>query len=253
MSIAIYTGPSMIDGAPIVVLATLDSKNVKTGAMIQTFIMRSDIEPHIAAKTGEDSSVCGNCPRRHFLGGDCYVHPHQAALSAWRHWERQGKPQANALAACLAMESSARDHGLRMGSYGDPAAVPFHVWQILIDSLCPKTITGYTHRWQDSLGNDAGEHMAWCRDNLMASCDNASEAALARSKGWRYFLAIPAGTAIPAKTVECLSDKLDKTCEDCGMCNGNQGRLGRISVFIKEHGVLSSAKARRSAALQVAQ
>lgn len=253
MAIAIYTGPSMIDGAPIVVLATLDSRNVKTGALIQTFIMRSDIEPHLAVKTGQDSSVCGNCPRRIFNGGDCYVLPHQAALSSWRAWEREGKPAADTLKACLAMEKAAKGHGLRMGSYGDPAAVPFYVWQILIDSLCPKTVTGYTHQWGNDFAHLAypEQHKAWMRDNLMASCDNTSEAELARVQGWRFFLAVPKNVEIPARTVECLSDKMDKTCEECGICNGNQGRLGRASVYIREHGAKSMGKARRSAALAV--
>ena len=44
----LYEGPSMLDGAPIVVIATgfaERSGNDKTGAMIQTWILRADIPP----------------------------------------------------------------------------------------------------------------------------------------------------------------------------------------------------------------
>ena len=51
----LYDGASVLDGAPIVVIATLETSNAKTGAMVQTWILRSDIEPHQAIKTGDDS------------------------------------------------------------------------------------------------------------------------------------------------------------------------------------------------------
>jgi hypothetical protein len=41
----IYKGPSRIDGAPIVVLATYSNRNTKTGAVVQTYILREDINP----------------------------------------------------------------------------------------------------------------------------------------------------------------------------------------------------------------
>jgi hypothetical protein len=41
----IYKGPSRIDGAPIVVLATYSNRNSKTGAVVQTYILREDINP----------------------------------------------------------------------------------------------------------------------------------------------------------------------------------------------------------------
>ena len=65
--VILYEGPSMIDGAPIVVIANridTDSNNAKTGAMVQTFIMRQDIAPHEATKTGDDASICGDCTHR---------------------------------------------------------------------------------------------------------------------------------------------------------------------------------------------
>ena len=45
--VVLYEGPSVLDGAPIAVIATLKSANVKTGDMIQTWIIRSDMHPPI--------------------------------------------------------------------------------------------------------------------------------------------------------------------------------------------------------------
>ena len=39
---------SLIDGKPIVVIATYSNRNTKTGAMVQTYILRSDIDPRDA-------------------------------------------------------------------------------------------------------------------------------------------------------------------------------------------------------------
>jgi hypothetical protein len=60
----IYRGPSRIDGKPIVVIATYSNRNSKTGAVVQTYIEREDINPLEASKTGEDESICGVCPLR---------------------------------------------------------------------------------------------------------------------------------------------------------------------------------------------
>ena len=41
----IYQGPSLLDGNPIVAIATTASRNVKTGSMVSIWIMRQDIDP----------------------------------------------------------------------------------------------------------------------------------------------------------------------------------------------------------------
>ena len=70
--VVLYRGPSKLDGEPIVCIATglkAPSKNPKTGTMVQTWILREDVAPHKAQKTGEDSSVCGDCPLRPLMKG----------------------------------------------------------------------------------------------------------------------------------------------------------------------------------------
>ena len=78
-----YEGPSQIDGAPIVVIVNkIDdgSDNEKTGAIVQTFIIRSDVAPVDALNTGADESICGQCAHRPYLiktgastDAPCYV------------------------------------------------------------------------------------------------------------------------------------------------------------------------------------
>lgn len=256
--IVIYTGPSMLDDAPIVALATLGSSNVKTGPMVQVWIMRADMRPVDASKASADRSVCGDCPRRHSLGGDCYVLIHNAPQSTWKAWERAGKPEGDIADAAARIAKDAIRYGVRLGAYGDPAAVPFHVWRDLFAAL-PAGVkhTGYTHQWRATLFPSAMAyaHRDWCRANLMASCDTPSEATLARAAGWRYFLAMMPGQRQPEGSIECLADRegSKRTCETCGICDGTAGKPSRISVYINEHGARSGAKAKRVAALAVVQ
>jgi hypothetical protein len=59
----------LIDGSPIVVIVNkIDgSDNAKTGAMVQTFIIRSDIAPVAALQSGADYAICGDCEHRPIL------------------------------------------------------------------------------------------------------------------------------------------------------------------------------------------
>lgn len=55
--IILYRGPSMLDGSPIVCIATgiegKASRNGKAGEMVQTWILREDIAPHEAIHTAQ--------------------------------------------------------------------------------------------------------------------------------------------------------------------------------------------------------
>ena len=248
----------MLDDQPIVVLATLGSRNVKTGPMVQTWVLRSDMRPVDASKTTNDRSVCGDCPRRHSLKGDCYVLVHNAPQSAYKAWERAGKPSGDIADAATRIARDAVRYGVRLGAYGDPAAVPFHVCRDLFAILPPDVKhTGYSHQWRATLfaGPQAYAHRDWCRANLMASVDNPREAQLARAAGWRFFLAMVPGQRAPLRSVECLADRDTNplTCQTCGICDGVAGKASRTSVYITEHGARSGAKIKRAAALVVVQ
>ena len=73
-SVELWRGPSPVDNEPIVLIATglsrsesKQSKNTKTGPMVQTFILKQNEKPTDAIKSGGDESICGKCPLRPYL------------------------------------------------------------------------------------------------------------------------------------------------------------------------------------------
>ena len=75
-SAVIHEGKSPYDGAEIMVLASgikVPSTNVKTGWMIQIYILRKDMPPVEAVRLELDASVCGDCVMRWNKGGGCYA------------------------------------------------------------------------------------------------------------------------------------------------------------------------------------
>lgn len=228
----LYKGPSRIDGKPIVAIATVASKNPKTGPMVQTWILRSNMSPVRAVQTMQDKSICGNCPQRHNLGGACYVQPFQAPSSVYRKYQRQGYAKvANKAKVTEALATLP----IRLGAYGDPCAVPLKVWRKLLAQGCGKW-TGYTHQWR--LKRNQGY-----RAFIMASCDTVAEAQQASALGWRVFMVVPEVNAKATKldgigaVVECPSAR-DITCADCGACNGTKdgAKQTAASIMIEVHG-----------------
>lgn len=183
--VILYEGPSLLDGAPIVVIAiglNSPSTNRKTGAMIQTYILRSNVEPTAAVASGGDKSICGDCRHRgaRGKGRTCYVNVGQGPLGVYRAYRRGRYPG-------ISDTNYRSDIGdgriVRLGTYGDPAAVPVYVWhQLLIGA---KGHTGYTHQWRTAVG---------LKSLCMASCDTCAESLEAQSLGWRTFRVDMVGT-----------------------------------------------------------
>ena len=234
--VILYQGPSRIDGKPIVVIATglkRKSKNAKTKDMIQTWILRADISPKDAIYSGEDVSICGNCPHRireHAepkyltkLIRTCYVNM-RTPITVWNCFRRGGY-----LHATVEHVRAIRKRHVRLGAYGDPAAVPFGVWK-LIKPAKDRHRTGYTHQWGWS-GIDKR-----LRELCMASADNETERERAQSMGWRTFEVRSLLAGAPGSGFQCPSDpSLDKhtSCEDCGLCHGSSKMK---SPWIYAHG-----------------
>ncbi len=204
----LYEGPSLLDGVPIVVIATgfaESSANGKTGAMIQTWIMRQDIPPHEAFRAPEGASVCGDCP--HYRDKTCYVNWGRAPRAVWQCW-RHGAGYAQAV------PSDFDGVDLRIGSAGDPAAVPVDVWLEILWRCASRT--GYTHQWRQPRFRS---FMSF----VQASCDSLQDLEDAKAAGWATFTVLPKGQADPPGTVHCAAsiEKGQKTtCQRCGLCNG---------------------------------
>jgi hypothetical protein len=228
----IWEGASLIDGAPIVAIATTGSKNSKTGAMVQTWIVRADMLATDAIHTGEDYSICGNCPKRGtVINGkntkrECYVKVFQAPRSVSAKYLRNGYERIDAA-------DMGAGRMVRIGSYGDPAAVPAHVWEALVSRASGHT--GYTHQWRE-------EHAVSMKGLLMASADSIDEAREAQGQGWRTFRVSERGIhGLIDNEITCPASKeagQRTTCEACGLCRGAtpEGRKRSIpSITIATH------------------
>jgi len=227
----IYDGPSLINGAPIVVIATYSNRNRKTGGMLQTYILARDIDPRDANKSGADYSICGDCPLRGIANSDpdrklakarrCYVNIGQGPLIAWRAFQRGIYPDARNHGACAEL---GRGRMVRLGSYGDPAAVPAYTWDSLLSDA--KGWTGYTHQ------------KPAMPERLMQSADSLAEAQAHWKAGRRTFRTVESvADIVPGKEILCPASKeagARTTCESCGLCAGTATR-SPVSIAIPFH------------------
>jgi hypothetical protein len=227
----IYKGPSRIDGAPIVVLATYSNRNTKTGAVVQTYILLDDenINPLEASKTGADASICGTCPlrgtpttdpaRKQAVGRRCYVNLGQGVLITWRAYQRGVYPDAQDSAGRAAL---GRGRVVRVGTYGDPAAVPDEVWTDLLSEA--DTWTAYTHQ------------KPWRPDIAMQSADSHTEARMHWAAGRRTFRVIAdLGQLDKAHETLCPASKEAGRRVQCAACRLCKGSVNAKSIAIVEH------------------
>lgn len=211
----LWEGASPLDGKPIAAIATDDSRNRKTGRMVQVWILRQDVAPTEALKSGGDVSICGHCPMRPNKDGKraCYVNVGHAPTAVWRKYS-QGGYGVVPFAAFSGVN-------VRWGAYGDPAMLP---------SLLVKAVnkwaaghTGYTHQWRYKWAK-------WTAGVLMASVETKAQAEAANAKGWGTFGVFERDTR-PKGSVWCAADRKGQTCLECGQCDGRQR-----NIWIAPHG-----------------
>lgn len=222
----LYTGPSQLDkSVNIFVAAVWQSSNGKTGDMLQTYIMRSDMDPLTANKYGEDYAICGNCRHRGIPTLDpdrkqakqrtCYVVLGQGPLIVWKQFRLGNYPMATSRAERRRIGVGRK---VRIGTYGDGAAAPRAVWDdVLYDA---DGHTAYTH--------NGGEPQRY-----MISVDTLTEAKAAWSKGYRTFRVAPIGAAPEPEEIPCPSLK-GVHCADCLLCSGAHSTAK--SIVIPVHG-----------------
>lgn len=253
-AVVLWRGPSQIDGGPIVVIATAlrkKSSNEKTGAMVQTFILREDVDPIHAMSMGLDESICGNCRHRpkktmfidspagtsdaaRWADRSCYVNVGQGALGVWRAYKK-GNSTLHSVEE-IADFIGHRQLPVRLGTYGDPAAAPLWVWETLV-SKAPRH-TGYTHQWKTC---DPG-----FRRFVMASADSMEDMAEAMDRGYRTFRVARPGVEPEANEIRCPASKeagKKTSCASCGLCAGSfeEARKQPRTVMITVHGINTDA------------
>jgi hypothetical protein len=226
----LYDGKSLIDGKPIVAIATIDSSNKKTGAMVQTWILRSDIDPVTASRTGQDYSICGNCPHKgkpsnkdsgQAINRTCYVNLIFAPNNIYKSYKRGIYKDATTHKDIRAIGLL---RGVRLGSYGDPLAVPKYIWDSLTCSS--EYVTAYTHQ-----SNTMPQY-------IMTSADNLQQAESAWSRNERTFRVISSiDKLVKGKEILCPASKEAGErvqCAQCKLCGGNS--VNAKSVAIVAHG-----------------
>jgi hypothetical protein len=229
----LYEGPSVIDGAPIVVIVNKlnGSDNAKTGAIVQSFIIRSDVAPTDALKSGDDVSVCGQCEHRpikakHSGAAPCYVNVGRSVRAVYDAYKRGRYTRASVETIALALAGKS----LRIGTYGDPAAAPVQVWQRVTRYVTARA--GYSHQW-DTPGFD---HAAWA-PLVMASADTVDQAARANLYGMRVFR-VSIGADKQSGETTCpasVEGGRRATCQTCMLCGGTS--KAAKDIVIADHAV----------------
>lgn len=238
-----YRGPSLLTGDPIIgVLTGLEggSMNPKTGAMVQAWVLRADRRPMDAVRANVDDAICGDCKLRGHDGLDrrCYVAPWIAPHNVFKMLDRYLE------ASWPELQALVEGRSLRLCAYGDPAAVPFEVWRMLL--VTAGGWVAYTHQWKT------------CDPRLraiaMASVDTERELSQALIRGWRTFRIRDASDPVLAG-VECICPASDEgrhvtTCERCQLCRGNGRPARSIAIIAHGHnGVMTAFHKSRAAAL----
>jgi hypothetical protein len=235
LGLVLHRGPSLLNGQPVVCIATglaRKSKNRTTGPVVQTYILPDGQESPLAAlASGGDAAVCGDCPHRPVVRpdgrrtlGSCYVNVGQGPLAVREAYRRGAylpfRPRRHL--RCF------RGRLIRLGSYGDPAAVPLAVWE----AVCEVSAgwTGYTHQFRTCDRRFA----RYC----MASCETVADRRLALQLGYRTFrVRLPEQ---PLDEGECVCPASEEgggrlTCAECRACSGaGGGRHASPCVIVHE-------------------
>jgi hypothetical protein len=234
----LYRGPSLIDGSPIVVIATgLEDggSNSKTGPMVQIYIIRADQNPLLAAQTGDDVSVCGSCIHRGRIIIDpktgekkniersCYVTLMHGPRVIWDGFQRGIYPEVT---PAKARKLLARKR-VRIGAYGDPGAAPVSMWRVALAQV--DELTGYSHLWRQF-----PELAEFC----MASCDSEADRIMAKALGFRTYRVRPKGEPKLDGEGHCpAAAEMGKAvqCAYCLLCGGNRSKA-KADITIENHG-----------------
>lgn len=219
-SAVLYKGPSKLNGEPIVAVATYNSANSKTGAMMQIWILSDTVTPTEAKKQGLDAAVCGVCP----IKKECYVNLGQAPRAVFNAYKRDRYKDLSCDMSGIADLVSGKV--VRFGAYGDIAALPFDLCRLIIKYA--KGHTAYTHQRKHKNYDP--------RFNTIAhiSAETAKEAfEVARIGLGNTFRTVSSYDDILPHEIKCPSDTPAKVnCVDCRKCNGATGQ----SIVIVPHG-----------------
>ncbi len=239
--VIVYRGSSMYNAAPIVAVLTR-SNNKKTGTsknnMVQLWILSDEANPIESSRMGVDASICGKCPhmgkpapgkvKGWADGRTCYVNLIHGPSAVFKGLQRGIYTEANH----DNVKGFLSGNMLRLGAYGDPAALPVALIDLLV--LYSRGHTGYSH------AHNIQEYDSSVYKNSMFSADSKRDAITAHAQGYRTFRVIPVQVWKEKERGELLANEIicpatpeggnKSTCNDCGLCNGMQSNAKSIAV-----------------------
>jgi hypothetical protein len=196
---------------------------------VQTFIIRSDVNPVEALQTGADASICGDCEHRPALARKTgaapgYVQVGKSVQSVFHAYKRGRYVKADPATIAKALQGPI----VRLGTYGDPFAAPVVKWNQIIRYAAGHR--GYTHQWARADFDAA----AWA-PLVMASADTIDQAAHANLLGMRVFRV---SIGVDKQTGEAVcpasaEGQRKSTCAKCTLCAGTS--IQARDVVIADH------------------
>ena len=275
INLILNDGPRAIAGAPIVAILTglaNASRNAGTGDMLQLYILRADMMPEVARHTGADAAICGDCPMRGRIvsldeardiaeilpakqraqlikriktaqdkGQDtinieraCYVIVSQAPTIIYKAYQRGLYREATPDEAAQYV----RGRALRIGAYGDSAALPLGVVEPISDAA--DTVTNYTHSgcYTRSRAKQLAQFTMLSADNLKQAKRYWKTGArtFRVSSDWELVDGVRRVNDIAPDESQCpktISKRV--TCETCGVCDGLKRGI-KNSIVAPSHG-----------------
>lgn len=201
-----YDGPSLLGNDPIVGVATFGSSNEKTGPVVQTYIIRKDLNPVEAKKTEQDHSHCGDCP----IKKACYVLVHQGPNVIFKQIPKMQPLKLGRMT----------DEIVRIGAYGEGTAIPLNAWEPIFDRV--RGWMGYTHQWRKAQFQD------W-KQYCQASTETVEGTQQAWDMGWKTYRVRSKGEPLLQGEINCPYPKVQ--CNQCKLCNGR-----KKNISIEVHG-----------------
>jgi hypothetical protein len=225
-----HNGKSRFNGENFAVVATGlngESKNPKTGKMIQLTILPTDVNPLDSNREYKDNAgevphtVCNDCP---LINRGCYVN---VGFSVWQIFNGLKR-------GIYGKKDYAKFVGkaVRFGAWGEPTLIPLRVTKAIINRV--KTWTGYTHQWAKPF---AKPYRQW----FMASVSNIEDKKKANKLGWRTFRIIQNANEILPDEVVCPAQTHNVQCINCGLCRGRSSNAKNVAVIA--HGGFAKFKA----------
>jgi hypothetical protein len=142
------------------------------------------------------------------------------------------------------LRAGVRGRSVRLGAYGDPAAIPFETWGQFVTAAAGWI--GYTHQWRRCDPR--------FRTIVMASVDSVAEFREAQRYGWRTFRVLPSKeTVLQRNECRCpASDEMQHrtTCERCQLCRGQSRPARSIAIVAHGHNGVMTAFYRSRRALE---